>query len=197
MKTTCSGLFGLNVWPVLHAYWWYPWSHHVATGKPQWSTRVWFQIPPNGAVHSRRLLTIRKKGPVFGPSQSPKFETNTFYRRKFRTQTSDIFRPYGQMGKQRWEESERRREEETRSEKGKSQKKEDAKVDKPRITMFFPMVCGSGGSKSRLAKAAGAEPSGQMRDQKLHAVAARSTFRSQNAQNNTSRSEHFWKLRCR
>ena len=32
------------------------------------------------------------------------------------------------------------------------------------------MICGSGGSKSRLAKAAGAEPSGQMRDEKLHAV---------------------------
>ena len=30
------------------------------------------------------------------------------------------------------------------------------------------MICGSGGSKSRLAKAAGAEPSGQMRDEKLH-----------------------------
>ena len=55
------------------------------------------------------------------------------------------------------------------------------------------MVCGSGGSKSRLAKAAGAEPSGQMRDEKLHAVVARSTFRSQNAQN-TSCSDHFWKL---
>ena len=40
----------------------------------------------------------------------------------------------------------------------------------------FPMVCGSGGSKSRLAKAAGAEPAGQMKDKKLHAVAARSTF---------------------
>ena len=38
---------------------------------------------------------------------------------------------------------------------------------------------GSGGLKSRLAKAAGAEPSGQMRDEKLHAVVARSTFRSQ------------------
>ena len=29
------------------------------------------------------------------------------------------------------------------------------------------MICGSGGSKSRLAKAAGAEPAGQMRDEKL------------------------------
>ena len=58
------------------------------------------------------------------------------------------------------------------------------------------MICGSGGSKSRLAKAAGAEPAGQMRDEKLHAVVARSTFRSQNVQN-TPLSDHFWKLRCR
>ena len=39
------------------------------------------------------------------------------------------------------------------------------------------MICGSGGSKSRLAKAAGAEPSGQMRDEKVHAVVARSTVK--------------------
>ena len=57
------------------------------------------------------------------------------------------------------------------------------------------MICGSGGSKSRLAKAAGAEPAGQMRDEKLHAVVARSTFPSQNVQN-TPFSDHFWKLRC-
>ena len=57
------------------------------------------------------------------------------------------------------------------------------------------MICGSGGSKSRLAKAAGAEPAGQMRDEKLHAVVAQSTFPSQNVQN-TSASDHFWKLRC-
>ena len=58
------------------------------------------------------------------------------------------------------------------------------------------MICGSGGSKSRLAKAAGAEPAGQMRDEKLHAVVARSTFRSQHVKN-TRGSDHFWKLRCR
>ena len=34
------------------------------------------------------------------------------------------------------------------------------KVAKPCV---FPMFCGSGGSKGRLAKAAGAETSGQMR----------------------------------
>ena len=120
------------------------------------------------------------------------------------------------------------------------------------------MIWGSGGSKSRLAKAAGAEAAGQMRwkiarrcgakhilkskctkhtsvgpllevemskkctplwreahfevkmykthhsrttfgswdVEKVHAVVARSTFRSQNVQS-TPFSDHFWKLRCR
>ena len=57
------------------------------------------------------------------------------------------------------------------------------------------MICGSGGSKSRLAKAAGAEPASQMRDEK-HTVVARSTFASQNVQS-TRVSDHFWKLICR
>jgi len=66
------------------------------------------------------------------------------------------------------------------------------KVGKPRNIMFFSNDL----SKSRLAKAAGAEPAGQMRDEKLHAVVARSTFRSQNVQS-TAGPDHFWKLRCR
>ena len=85
-----------------------------------------------------------------------------------------------------------------RSEKRKSEKKEDAGARKGRkvvIHCVFPMICGSRGSKSNLAKAAGAEPSGQMRDEKLHAVVARSTFPSQNVQNTTA-SDHCWKLRC-
>ena len=57
------------------------------------------------------------------------------------------------------------------------------------------MIWSSGGSKSRLAKAAGAEPAGQMRDEKLHAVVARSTFASQNVQN-TPGADHFWQVRC-
>jgi len=83
------------------------------------------------------------------------------------------------MEKRRWEESEKRRAEESRSEKRKSEKKEGAgarKGSKVAKHYVFPMICGSGGSKSRLAKAAGAEPCGQMRDEKLHAVVARSTF---------------------
>ena len=66
------------------------------------------------------------------------------------------------MEKQRWEPSGKRRAEERRSEKRKSEKKEDAGVRKSRkeaARCGFPMICGSGGwSKSRLAKAAGAEP---------------------------------------
>ena len=61
--------------------------------------------------------------------------------------------------------------------------------------MFFPTFCGSGGSKSRLAKAAGAEPFGRIRDQKLHAVVAWSTFATQDGKS-TSASECFWKLSC-
>ena len=63
--------------------------------------------------------------------------------------------------------------------KRKSQKKQDPGAQKGRKVAKhcgFQMICGSGGSKSRLAKAAGAEPAGQMSDEKLHAVLARSRF---------------------
>ena len=62
-----------------------------------------------------------------------------------------------------------------------SQKKQDAaarKGEKVAIHCVFPRVCGFEGSKSRLAKAAGAEPFGQMRAE--HAVVARSICGSQN-----------------
>ena len=96
------------------------------------------------------------------------------------------------MEKQGWEELKKRREEERTSGKRKSQKKEDAGARRGRkvaIHCVFQMVGGSGGSKSRLSRA-GAEPSGQMRNEKLHAVVARSTFRSRSVQNTTA-SEHF------
>ena len=95
------------------------------------------------------------------------------------------------------------------------------KLEKSRFTVFFPMICGSGGSKSRLATAAGAEPSGQIRDEqsfwrearlpvkklkthnvrstfggcaveKVHAVVARSTFGSQNVQNTSRTTFGSW-----
>ena len=51
-------------------------------------------------------------------------------------------------------------------------------------------------SKSRLAKAARAEPCGKMRNEKLNAAVAQSMFPSQNVQN-ASASDHIWKFRCR
>ena len=97
---------------------------------------------------------------------------------------------------QRWEESEKRREDKRRRKnikKRRSEKKEDPGARKGRKVAkhcVFQMICGSRGSKSRLAKAAGVKPCGQMRDEKLHAVVARSTFPSQNVRN-TSAPEHF------
>ena len=112
---------------------------------------------------------------------------NVYVRRKFRSETSDnmVIWTVEKQGE--------------KSQKRKDQKKEDVDARKGRKVAkhgVFPMICGSGGSKSRLAKAAGAEPAGQMRDEKLHAVVARSTFPSQNVQN-TSAPNHFWKLKCR
>ena len=144
-------------------------------------------------------------------------------RRKFTSQTSDnMDRWKAEMERVRG----KRRLEERRSEKRNSQKKEDAGARKGRKVAkhcVFSMICGSGGSKSRLAKAAGAEPSGQIctrlwREahfevkmyktrhvrttsgswdvEKMHAAVARSTLRSKNVKS-TRGSNHFWKLRCR
>ena len=50
------------------------------------------------------------------------------------------------------------------------------KVEKSRSTVFFHFL-----SNALLAKAAGAEPCGQMRNEKLHAVVARGACPSQTA----------------
>ena len=112
-------------------------------------------------------------------------QNETAYRRKFRSQTSDNM--------DRWKAEQGRGREKRKIRRKKSKKKEDADAWKGRKVAkrcVFPMIWGSGGSKSRLAKAAGAEPAGQMSDEKLHAVVARSTFPSQNVQN-TPASDHF------
>ena len=81
--------------------------------------------------------------------------------------------------KNRGEKSQRREEKKKEDQKRESLRRKKIqvreKVGKSQNTVFFPMICGSGRSKSRLAKAAAAEPAGQMRDEKLHAVVARST----------------------
>ena len=107
-------------------------------------------------------------------------------------------RQYEQL-KSRGEKNQKRTNRKREDQKWKRQKKEDTDARKGRqvaIHCVFPIICGSGRSNSRLAKAAGAEPAGQMRDEKVHAVVAQSTFPSQNVQN-TPGPNHFWKLSCR
>ena len=102
----------------------------------------------------------------------------------------------GKAEVERFREEKRRREnirEEKESEERRCRVRKGRKVA---IHSVFPMICGSGGSKSRLAKAAGEEPFGQMRDEKLRALVAQSTFQSQKPKN-ISLSDHFWKLICR
>ena len=88
---------------------------------------------------------------------------------------------------------ENRQEEERRSEKRKGQKKDAGagarKGSKVAKHFVLPVICNS-------RKKTGAEPSGPIRDEKLRAVVARSTSRSQKAQS-TPCSDHFCNLRCR
>ena len=60
------------------------------------------------------------------------------------------------------------------------------------------MICGSGGSKSRLAKAAGAESPAQMRMKNCTRLWREAHFQVKMIQNvqNIPGSDHFWKLGC-
>ena len=89
---------------------------------------------------------------------------------EFRSPTSDDM--------DRWKGRGEGRRKKIREEKGKKKRwPRSAKMVVAKHCVF-PMICGSGGSKGRLGKAAGAEPCGQMTDEKLHTVAARSTGRT-------------------
>ena len=121
---------------------------------------------------------------------------------QFRTEQNrrEEARSKKQEARSKKQEARSKKQEARRSEKRRSQKKDAGarkgrQVAKHCVSNGIPMVCGSGGSKSRLAKVAGAEPSGQMRSEKLHAVVAPSTCRSKDAQN-TPTLEHSWKLWC-
>ena len=86
-----------------------------------------------------------------------------------------------------------------RSEKRKGEKKEDASARKGRkvaihcvVEWFVAQEVRKVGSLKRRVRS---QPASQIRDEKLHAVVARSTFPSKNAQS-TPPSDHFWKLKC-
>ena len=138
--------------------------------------------PPATQIRKKSWLLKKKIYCIIG-LRNIRYKDN---RRKFRSQTSDNM--------DRWKAEQGRGREKRKIRRKKSKKKEDADAWKGRKVAkhcVFPMMWGSGGSKSRLAKAAGAEPAGQMRDEKLHAVVARSTFASQNVQS-TPASDHFY-----
>ena len=112
-----------------------------------------------------------------------------YYRRKFRSQTSDNMDRWKSRGGKRQRREERRGEEKRREEKRREKVRRKKMQVRERVEKLRRIVF-------LLAKAAGAEPFGQMRDENFHAVVARSTFGSKNVQN-TSFSDRFWKLRCR
>ena len=146
---------------------------------------------------------------------------NTYYRRKFRSQTSDNMERWKAEQGRGIEKRKIRRE---RVRRQKIQMRE--KVGKSRNTVFFQWFVAPEGRKvgslkrrvrSQLARWEMKNCTPLWREahfqvkmykthhsrttfgscdvEKVHAVVARSTFPSQNVQN-TSASDHFWKLRC-
>ena len=69
------------------------------------------------------------------------------------------------------------------------------RVGKSRNTAFFQWFGAPEGRKVGSLKRRVRRQLARLGMEKLHAVVARSTFRSQNAQN-TPASDHFWQLRC-
>ena len=150
----------------------------------------------------------------------------TCYRRKFRSQTSDIMdRWKAEQGRGR--EKRKIRREKSRRERVRRKKMQmREKVGKSRNTVFLQWFAPEGrkvGSLKRRVRSQLARwemknctplwreahfevkmykthhcrtTFGSWDVEKVHAVVARSTFRSQNVQN-TPLSDHFWKLRCR
>ena len=123
------------------------------------------------------------------PVAMPAWVQNRIIRKKFRSETSN------NMDSWKAEVTRVRREKIRRKKIQAHERWERRGTLKVAKHCIFLMICGSWGSKSRLAKAAGAEPAGQISDGKLHAVVARSIFWSKNLQTRPS-SDHFWKLRC-
>ena len=175
-------------------------SERVGGSFEHWAWAVWCYFGGQRMSEFCNQVSIELKGPrscsqagsqksmchLRSESADHRLPRKSYHcRRKFRSETSDNM---NEQLKSRGEKSQKRQD----------QKKEDADARKGRKVAkhtVFAMICGSAGSKSRLAKAAGAEPAGQMRDEKLHAIVARSTFPSRNVQN-TSAPDHFWKSRC-
>ena len=198
---------------------WLAYTRQVHFGASQGCSWGW--VPPWCLGEPPWLKKHQRMTDVFGRLWQVYHE-----RRKFRSQTSDNMNTWKtETGRVR---EEKRREEEKISKKRKAQKKEDPSVRKGKVAKHyvFPMICGSGGSKSRLAKEGGWSHVATWwmnncmplwREAHLHvkklktshvlstfgrwdvekkAVVARSTSASKKTKD-ISRSDHFRKLRCR
>ena len=99
------------------------------------------------------------------------------------------FRQYGQL-KSRLEKSSQKKEDQHATKVTRKKAHTREMFGKSRIAVFFSMICGSGCSKSRFAKAAGAEVAVQHRNENWLTAVARITCVSQKVQNNAC-SDHF------
>ena len=145
----------------------------------------------NLLLFSQWCIMMQNNLPVcLALSVAPHCLKGCIYRRKFRNQTSDNMDRWNSRGgkSQRGEEKKREDQRGERVRRKKMQVRE--KIGKSPFTVFFQWFVAPEGRKVTSLKRRDAEPSGQMRNEKLHAVVARSTFPSQNAQS-TSASEQF------
>ena len=123
---------------------------------------------------------------------------DTNHRRKFRSQTSGNMDRWKSRGGKSQRREEQKREEQRRERVRRKKMQVPEKVGKSRNTVFFPMICGSGGSKvgslkrwvrSHLARWEMKSCTPLWREAHLE-------VRMYKAHQNTSCSDHFWKLRC-
>ena len=139
--------------------------------QPRWGTgSPWVTM---GHQHQRhgvlgvcdfQKYVISSLTPIFNHMSSPTstmVSEGAFYRRKFRSQTSDLWTDAAAVV--RAVEEEKETEERVSRKKIEGRERIKKSKEKSRKHCVFPMFCGFGGSKSRLAKATGAEPSGKMR----------------------------------
>ena len=124
-------------------------------------------------------------------------ENCQFYRRKFRSQTSD------NMDRWKAEQGRGREKRKIRKKKGRRERvrrkkmQMREKVGKPQNIVFFEWFGAPEGRKvGSLKRRVRSQLARWEMKNCTHAVVARSTFASQNVQS-TPRSDHFWHLRCR
>ena len=148
-----------------------------------------FALPP---MHHNNSLLLQP--PILETSATALCGTTC--RRKFGSQTSDnMDRWKAEQGRGR--EKRKIRREKSRREKVRRKKMEMREtVGKSRFAVFFQWFVAPEGRKVGSLKRRVRSQLAKMRDEKLHAVVARSTFPSQNVKS-TRGADHFWHLRCR